>query len=148
MKKETLLAIAAAITAIANDLGTTEATASADSPTTGGDTPAKERKPRGRPPTNTTPPVEQTQEAAQEPEKTPEPEKPKLTAEELEANYQKLRGVIAPHVKAGKGPAVKGIIASYKPEGWDAGTEFTTKELAAFPEKHDAFAKEIEGLSY
>lgn len=145
MTKNQLLALAAFITSLANEGEGAVTTTTAETPA--GD-PPKQR--RGRPASTPTPPAEQTQEPAQpqQPEKPAEPEKPKLTTEELEANYQKLRGIIAPHVKGGKGAEVKKVIASFKPDGWDAGTDFTTKELAAYPEKHDAFAKDIEALSY
>lgn len=146
MKKETLLALAAFITALANnECGATTETTTAEP--TG---PEPEKKRRGRPPGTATPPAEPAQpERAQTPEPAKEPEKPKLSEEEAEANYQKLRGVIEPYVKGNwtepaqpKGPEVKKIIAKYAPETG------SLKELANFPEKHADFQRDIEALGY
>lgn len=150
MKKETLLAIAAALTAIAHNEfgGSTEVTNTTPTP----DPDAEKPKRRGRPPGTSAPPQSAegtTTESAPNTAETKTPEKPKLTEEEAEANYQKLRGVIEPYVKGNwtepaqpKGPEVKKIIAKYAPETG------SLKELANFPEKHADFQRDIEALGY
>jgi hypothetical protein len=125
MKKETLLAIAAAITAIANDL---DAETAAPAETTGGgEAPAAKR--RGRPPTTPAPvetPAAETKETPVTNGKT----------------YEDLKVLIDPLVKGGQGPDVKTIIAKYAVGGGGL------KELATLPQHHAAFEKEIEALSY
>ncbi len=92
MKKETLLAIAAAITAIANDLDGDVSTL-LPAPGTGGNTGDTAAPKRGRPPGKATPPP------AEE-----EPEGP--TVEELKALFQPL-------IKGGKMAEVKAAISKY-----------------------------------
>lgn len=156
MKKETLLALAAFITALANNecAGSTETTTAE---MTG---PEPEKKRRGRPPGTATPPAEPvTGEQTQAPAEPAKPaDKPKLTEEQVEENYQKLRSIIEPYVKGTwvgdgqpkqpKGQDVKKVLNSYKPEGWEGSGDYTTKELANFPEKHADFQRDIEALGY
>lgn len=148
MKKATLLALAAFITELANnECGGTETVSETAAGSTAEPT---EKKRRGRPPGAATPPEPVTGEQTQAPaEPAKQPDKPKLTEEEAEANYQKLRGVIEPYVKGNwtepaqpKGPEVKKIIAKYAPETG------SLKELANFPEKHADFQRDIEALGY
>lgn len=155
MKKETLLAIAAAITAIANnECGGSNETTAAETTGTGEDKPKR----RGRPPGTSTPPATETTSesaAANMAEIVKQPEKPKLTEEQVEENYQKLRAIIHPFVTGTwteppqpKGKDVKKVLNKYKPEGWEGSGDYTTKELANFPEKFADFQRDIEALGY
>ncbi len=108
MKKETLLAIAAAITAIANDLDGSPAAETSTGDTAG----APAGKPRGRPPGKTTPPP------ADE-----EPETDVPTVDELKALFQPL-------IKKGKMAEVKAAIGKYGPSVSDIPAN-KRKEFAA-----------------
>lgn len=133
MKKDTLLALAAFITTFAeNECGTcTEATASQpeETPAPPSPTPAKRR---GRPPTTPEPPA--ASEAPEPP--APEPEAPAPTGGKT---YEGLRELIRPLVEGGKGAEVKAEIAKFATD---------LKALAALPQHHAAFEKNLEALSY
>jgi len=135
MNKNQLLALAAFITSLANE-GDTATCSEPNTP----ETPAP-RKPRGRPPGTATPPATETAGTA-EPEKTQEPEKPatpERSAEDIEADYQKLRAIIKPHVEANRGAEVKKEIAKFAAD---------LKTLATLPQHHAEFAKNVEALAY
>lgn len=122
MSKKTLLAIAAAITAIANDLDGSEAPAPSPEGA-GGEAPAPRR---GRPPKSATPPPEETPAPAQS-------EQPKAAASK---SVEELRAAIKPLIEAARGAEVKALI---KQHGGDA--------LASIPVANQgAFVRDIEAL--
>ena len=121
MNKTQLLALAAFITSLANE---GEATNTPAETTGGGEAPAKPR--RGRP------------AATAEPQTGPqEPEKPAETV--AGKTYEELQALIRPLVEAGQGADVKLVIAKYGEN---------LKAVAAKPETHAAFEKDISALSY
>ena len=117
MSKNTLLALAAFITSLANDSGAEPETPAAAAPE-GGEAPPR----RGRPPGKAASPT---------PAAEPEPEKPKgKTVEEL-------REAIQPLVTEGRGAEVKALIKKH-------GGENLSGIPAA---NHAAFLKDVEGLA-
>ncbi len=142
MKSTTRIAIAAllhsagqVLTALAADFSG-EAPSEAATP----EQPAEEKPKRGRkpaPPAAAEPaPVETPAEPAPA---TPEPAASAANALPSEEEYQKLRALIDPLVKAGQGADVKKTIAKYSPEGG-----LRTMD----PKHHAAFEKDIAALSY
>lgn len=126
MTKNQLLALAAFITSLANDA---EAPAAAAAEPEASPTPAKRR---GRPPTTPEPPA--VSESPEPP--APEPEAPAPTGGKT---YEGLRELIRPLVEGGKGAEVKAEIAKFATD---------LKALAALPQHHAAFEKNLEALSY
>jgi len=144
MKKETLLAIAAAITAIANDLGDCSA---APVQTGDGSTTEPPAKKRGRPPTTEKP--AETQQTPTEQPSQPEraAEAPPLDKAAVEKAYQNLRQIIEKPVKGNLGAEVKKVIASYRPADFPEDTIFNLQELAKLPQLHAAFEKDIQAVA-
>jgi len=120
MKKSTLIAIAAALTAIASELGVTGATNAADNDTDDTpETPAAPTSGRGS--------------------RGPRAAKPK---EEVEApagkTVEELKAIIKPLIDDARGEEVKKLIAKH------GGTKLADLP----PEAHEAFIKDIDAISY